>query len=90
MGKQEFNVAVELKISVQDDSDLPKVSKGLGTLSHVKIQSVEEKDIGFGIKAIQAIILMQDGEGGVDLLEENIRKIDGVSEVDIQNVTRLI
>ncbi len=86
----EFNVAVEMRVSVQEEKDLHAVEKGIGQLHNVKVQTVKVVDIGFGIKAIQAVLLMPDGEGGVDALEEKVRAIPSVSEVDVQNVTRLI
>ncbi len=82
----EYDVAVEIKIFVQENSKIKQVKEGISKL--VKVQDCKEDEVGFGIKALKATILLNDKEGGLDMIEEKIRAIDGVSEMEVENITR--
>lgn len=81
-----YDVAVEIKIFVQENSKLEQVKKELAKIANV--ESTREEEVGFGIKALKATLLMNDSEGGLDLLEEKIRALDGVSELEVENISR--
>ena len=53
------------------------------------IHSMEEKPIAFGLKAIEVNLLFNDKVGGMDDIEEAIRKIEGVSEAEVIELNRL-
>jgi len=76
-----------MKIYVDDPASIGAVKEALGTLA--KIQSANEEDIGFGIKVIKATLLLKDDEGGMDQLEEKIKEIEHVSQVEAGDITRL-
>jgi translation elongation factor aEF-1 beta len=84
---EEFNVAAKLKIYVDDPSAMEGVKKNVETLA--KVQRFWEEDVGFGIKVLKASILMKDSEGGMEALESGIRKIKGVSEIEVEEVSRV-
>lgn len=44
--------------------------------------------IAFGLKAIVGDFLLEDAEGQMDKLEESIRGIDGVGEIEVMNISR--
>jgi len=44
--------------------------------------------IAFGIKAIVGDFFLEDAEGQMDRLEESIKNIEGVGEIDVMNVSR--
>lgn len=46
--------------------------------------------IGFGLKALKILFVMDENIGGTDRLEENIKKIAGVESVDAIDVRRAI
>ncbi len=81
-----YDVAVEIKIFVQENSKLELVKEQLANVA--KVEKAHEEEVGFGIKALKATLLMNDSEGGLDLLEEKIRSIDGVSEMEVENISR--
>ncbi|MFH0738137.1 MAG: hypothetical protein V1827_05800 [Candidatus Micrarchaeota archaeon] len=83
----EYNVAAELKIYVDDPSSVPEVKSHIEKLA--KVQRFWEEDVGFGIKVLKAVLLMNDDSGGMDKLESAIRKIKGVSELEVENVSRV-
>ena len=68
----EFNVSATLKVSLDDQSKMEEVKSAIKELAHVR--QFAEEDIGFGIKVLKISILMNDSEGGMDELEEKIRK----------------
>ncbi|HKX82410.1 MAG TPA: elongation factor 1-beta [Nitrososphaera sp.] len=44
--------------------------------------------IAFGLKAIVGDFLLEDAEGQMDKLEESIRGINGVGEIEVMNISR--
>ena len=84
---QEFNVAARLKIYVDGPSSVEGVKKGIEKLA--KVQRFWEEDVGFGIKVLKANIMMVDSEGGMEKLEAGIRNIPGVSELEVEEVSRV-
>lgn len=44
--------------------------------------------IAFGLKALVGDFLLEDAEGQMDKLEESIRAIEGVGEIEVMNISR--
>ena len=44
--------------------------------------------IAFGLKAIVGDFLLEDAEGQMDKLEDSIRAVDGVGEIEVMNISR--
>lgn len=51
---------------------------------------VNIEPIAFGLKALVIIFVLDEKKGSPDVLEENIRKLDGVESVEITDVRRAI
>jgi len=83
----EYNVAVDIKIFLEDPKIVPKVIAGLGKIA--KVRNSSEEDGPFGIRILRATLLLNDEQGGMDEIEEKIRQIEGVSQVEVENVTRV-
>ncbi len=83
----EYNVAAQIKIYVDNPAALASVRGGLEKLA--RVQKTWEEDIGFGIKVLKATLLFDDSKGGMDQLEERIRKLGNVTEVEVETVTRV-
>jgi elongation factor 1-beta len=73
------------------ETSLDKLQKTIsGKLpSTVAIKKTEVEDIGFGIKALRLNLVLPDEAGGTDLVEETIRGIKGVSDVQVEFCSRL-
>lgn len=84
---EELNVAAQIKVYVDDPAAIPEVKQGIERLA--KVQKFWEEDVGFGIKALKANLLLADTEGGMDTLEQKIRKLEHVSELEVETVTRV-
>jgi len=79
----DVNVDIEsLKDKIQD-----AISKlGGGFL----LQSYKIEPIAFGLKALKLTVLIpEETEGGTYSLEEAIKSVEGVSEVEVEFVSRL-
>jgi elongation factor 1-beta len=44
--------------------------------------------IAFGLKAIVGDFILEDAEGQMDRLEETIKGVEGVGEIDVMNISR--
>ncbi len=86
MGK----VAVSMRVmptSEEVDTDaLLKLIKNL-VKGEYSLGNSQIEEVAFGLKAIRLIIIMDDKEGMMDRIENEIRKIDGVSEVEVEEVS---
>jgi elongation factor 1-beta len=84
---EELNVAAQVKIYLDDPSQMDQVKKDLEKIA--KVNKSWEEDVGFGIKVLKVNLLLNDSEGGMDKLEGMIRKLKNVSEVEVEAVTRV-
>ncbi len=84
-------VLLTLKIMpASADSDLEAISEGLKKISSGRFNSVEKEPIGFGIVALKAGFVVTEEEGASERLEEEIKKIESVGEVEVTASHRLI
>ncbi len=83
----EYDVAVDIKVFLDDHSKLEEIKKEISKIT--KVQRFWEEEIAFGAKALKAVLLMSDKEGGLDTLEDKIKNIAGVSEIEVENITRV-
>ncbi len=83
----DYDVAADLKIYVQENSHIEQVKKDVEKI--VKVQKFWEEELAFGLKVLKATILINDKEGGMSEAEEKIRKIENVSELEVENISRI-
>jgi len=79
-------VAVTVKIFPEDVERLEEIKAAASKV--VKIAKIDEEDIGFGLKALRIVFLMND-TGGIDEIEQKLSSISGVSQVQIDDVRRV-
>jgi len=54
------------------------------------LQSYKVEPIAFGLKALRlAVVMPEETEGGTYLLEEALRGIEGVGEIEVEVVSRI-
>ncbi|MEM2649127.1 MAG: elongation factor 1-beta [Candidatus Nitrosocaldus sp.] len=73
-------------VDVNLDSLVEKVKGNMPDGMQVKRYSKEP--IAFGINALLLDMVMDEDTADTDLLEENLRRIDGVGEVEIVSMSR--
>ncbi|MEM2963336.1 MAG: elongation factor 1-beta [Candidatus Anstonellales archaeon] len=78
-------VAVKLKIYPESINELEELKERLN--SQLNPTSLYEEPIAFGMKALVITVIIPDSAGGSDLLEEKVKKINGVSQVQIEEAS---
>ena len=72
----------------EQGTDLSKVEASLR--EKVNVKKVEREPIAFGLVALKVTIFMMDAEGETDRVEERMKEVEGVGEVEVLEVTRLM
>ncbi len=88
----ELNVAARIRIMPSGvDTDLEKIKKGLNSIIEKfgKLHKTEIKPIAFGLKSIEASILLNDESGGIEEIESLVKELDGVGGVEVLDVSRV-
>ncbi|MBN1169409.1 hypothetical protein JXA56_00110 [Candidatus Micrarchaeota archaeon] len=84
----ELNVIAQIKIYVDDPASIDSVKKEIEGI--VKVQKFWEEEVGFGIKALKASVLLADSEeGGMEKVEQQITALEHVSQMEVESVERV-
>ncbi len=88
MGEVILNLKV---LPSSPDVDLEVVKNKIKTIESdkVRIQEIREEPIAFGLKALKVLIVMPDKEISPSEVEDKIRSIEGVENVETEGVTLL-
>lgn len=54
-----------------------------------KVQNIEFKPVAFGLKSVNVTVLMSDGAGGPDALEEAFNGLAGVGSASVAEMGRI-
>ena len=80
------NVAIKLKIMPESpDTNLEKIKEEISKKVEIKDSKIEP--IAFGLKALKILVIASDE--GTEKIEEEIKNIEGVSEVEVESTTLL-
>jgi elongation factor 1-beta len=74
----------EAESNLEDVVELIKRSVPEG----MEMKSSILEPIAFGLKAIVGDFLLDDAEGQMDKLEESIKAVEGVGELEVMNISR--
>ncbi len=74
------------------EMDLAKVKAEIESAipENTELHSIEEEPIAFGLVALNVMVVVDDGEGGTEKVEENFSKIDDIASVEVVDVRRLM
>jgi elongation factor 1-beta len=80
-------VAVTLNIMpTSADADLEKIKEEIQKLD-AEIKSIEEKPLAFGLKSLEVLLTLEDTDGGLDKIEDAIKSIEGVENVEAGDIS---
>lgn len=84
------DITAEIKIMPKDpDVDLNKLIENLKNLE-ARLHSSRIEPIGFGLSAVIATFVTEDAAGTMDAIEDALKALDGVGEIEILNVSRAL
>jgi translation elongation factor aEF-1 beta len=87
-------VGVRYKIMCDPNSDVSAdniaVSINDMTSEVGVVHTVETKPLAFGLMFVEAFCVIQEGDGTVDAFEDAMRAIDGVGEIQVVEIGRLM
>jgi elongation factor 1-beta len=77
-------------LPAEAESNLEEVVELIGKSvpEGMELKSSSMEPIAFGLKAIIGDFLLDDAEGQMDKLEESIKQVDGVGEIEVMNISR--
>tara|TARA_B100001996_G_scaffold313146_1_gene255469 strand:+ start:208 stop:480 length:273 start_codon:yes stop_codon:yes gene_type:complete len=87
-------VAVQYKIMPDPDVEVA-IDDLVSSLENIndevgKIHNVEKKPLAFGLMYVELHAVIEDAEGLVDKFEEAITSIEGVGEIEVLGMGRLL
>ena len=86
MGK----VAITFRIMPEGvEVDLGAVESGIRSSLGGSLRKLEVKPVAYGLKAVEAIVVVEDAGGEMERLEKALRGIPGVGGVEATEVTLL-
>jgi len=84
-------VSITYKIMLDSTLEDPDPEAICGEVIRVSgVQAAGTKPLAFGMKYIEAICKIADGEGKVNELEDALKAIDGVGELEVLEMGRLM
>jgi len=82
------SVAVTFRILPDDaEADLEPIKTRVRKTLGGALRDMKEQPVAFGLKAIVAIAVVGDAEGGSDQLEQSLAALPGVGSVETVDVT---
>ena len=83
------DVAVIVKVMPEgSEVDLDRVAELVK--ARVDVHKIEKEPIAFGLEALVVTAVVPDAAGGTDKLEETLAGIEGVGNVYVTGMTRLL
>lgn len=81
-------VLILFKIMPEEPEAIEAIEKQLHKITTGKLEDIKKEPLAFGLSIIKAAITIPDKvDGLMEKLEQEIKSIPGVSQVDVERVT---
>lgn len=94
MSDEEYNTVATLRVMPESpDIDLNALKESITSVtpSNMKVHAIAEQPIAFGLVALDTFVLTNDKDGcDLDPVRDAYYALDGVSEVDVTDVGRIL
>lgn len=84
------DVSVVFQISPEDvESDIGAIQKSIEEVlpENAELRGFQVKPVAFGLNVLLMNVIIPDATGGPDVIESEISKIDGVSSVEVVDMS---
>lgn len=82
------NIAV-FRIMPEEPGHENEIKKKLSSIKSANLKDTKIEPFAFGLNSINAVFVLEEREGALDALEEEIKKIKHVSDVRLEHITRI-
>ncbi|MBZ9570787.1 elongation factor 1-beta [Methanobrevibacter sp. TMH8] len=72
------------------DLEQMKIDAQNAVTEDAELHKIDEEPIAFGLVALNVMFIVDDGEGGTEIVEEKLAKIPNVTSVEVMDVRRLM
>lgn len=83
------SVVTIFRIYPKEQADIAKAVEDIKTKMAYKPADIRQEEVAFGIKLIRAAFKFEDKEMGSSKIEEELKKLDSVGEVEVEEETLL-
>ena len=87
------DVIITFKVMPESlDVDLKVLEKNIKEVinRYGDVGRVEIEEIAFGLKALKFVVVVDESKGGTEIIEDNMRNVEGVNSVEVVDVRRAI
>lgn len=82
-------VAVTIQVMPKDaEVDLNQLIEKIREV--IEVESINREPVAFGLESLNVMTVIPDASGGTDKIEDDIMDLDGVQNVNVTDVRRLL